>query len=155
MSSTRSLEVYTDGSYRRRRARYCFLVLDNDQRLYVEAGNAAPWRDGFPGRVRSNDCEVFAALRALDWLRLNRPTVPVTLVTDSQSISELMTTKPSDPYLLFLRSRLVSQTIAVRKTQAHHCCVHNKEVDRLAKSAAYISEYCGGPQVLPTARSSP
>jgi|ERR1043166_3828925 ribonuclease HI len=139
MSSGRSLEVFTDGSYRRRRARYCFLVLHNSQRLYVEAGKVAPWRDGFPGRVRSNDCEVFAALRALDWLRLNMPTTPATLVTDSQSISELLTTRPSDPYLLFLRSRLVSQNVVARKTQGHHCCMHNKEVDRLAKSAAGIS----------------
>jgi ribonuclease HI len=133
----RSVEVYIDGSYRPRKARYGFLVIEEGQRIFAEAGDVRPARDGFPGRVRSNDCEVFAALRALDWLAANLPEAAPTLITDSQTVAEIQAVRPADPYLAHLQARLRLQPLAIRKVKAHRGCIYNAGADRLARSGRH------------------
>jgi ribonuclease HI len=133
-TSSSALEVYIDGSHRRGSARYSFLVVvDNGRRIYAEAGPARPSRHGFPGRVRSNDCEVFAAIRALDWLAVNAPNAPAVLVTDSQTVADILSIRPSDPYVTYLKERVKVQTVRLRKLKAHSGITNSELVDRLAK----------------------
>ena len=127
------IEVYIDGSYCRRKGQYGFVVVDKDKEIHAEAGRARPRQHGFPGRVRSNDCEVFAAIRALDWLAEHRPNVSTSIVTDSQTVATILSIRPSDPYVKHLQERIRAQPVEIRKVRAHKGVSHNEAADRIAK----------------------
>jgi ribonuclease HI len=132
------LEIYIDGSHRRQKAGYSFLVLNNGRRIHAEAGSARPWRDGFPGRVRSNDCEIFAAMRALDWLGANAPGKAAAIVTDSQTVADILSLCPADPYVAHLQDRVKAQAVQLRKIKAHAGITHNEAADRMARKARAV-----------------
>jgi ribonuclease HI len=129
------LEIYIDGSYRRQKAGYSFLVLRKGSHIHTESGHAKPWRDGFPGRVRSNDCEVYAAMRALDWLAENAPGEAAAIVTDRQTVADILSLRPADPYVAHLKKRVKAQAVSLRKIEAHTGISHNELADRMARRA--------------------
>lgn len=141
------IHLFCDGSYRSKKPRYSFAAYKGDNCLFLEAGYAAPRLHGFPGRIRSNDCEIYAALQALNWVSDNLPEERAVLFTDAESIAVLATSRPADPYLRFLQSRMSLYQVSVRMIRSHESCEYHRFVDRLSKSGVCISRTFSNPIV--------
>ena len=133
------LQIHFDGSHRRRQSHYGFIVTEDGEEVYSEGGPARPSLHGFPGRIRSNDCEVFAALQSLRWADKNRPGEPLTLISDSRTVTEIRSTRPSDPYVLHWQAAVTQHPgIVLQKVAAHSGDARNEAADRLARRGANV-----------------